>query len=68
MRKVTFCRFHHLSFFLLDVPVEMLIDNNVYLPKSTVLELRDEKDKVISENKRDGGGTVAVVDDQLQFL
>lgn len=46
----------------------MLIDNNVYLPKSTVLELRDEKDKVISENKRDGGGTVAVVDDQLQFL
>lgn len=54
--------------FLLDVPVEMLIDNNVYLPKSTVLELRDEKDKVISENKRDGGGTVAVVDDQLQFF
>lgn len=54
--------------FLLDVPVEMLIDNNVYLPKSTVLELRDEKDKVISEKKRDGGGTVAVVDDQLQFF
>lgn len=54
--------------FLLDVPVENLIDNKVYLPKSMLLELRDEKDKVISENKRDGGGTMAVVDDQLKFF
>ena len=54
--------------FLLDVPIEKLIENKVYLPKSTLLELRDEKDKVISENKRDGGGTVAVVDNQLQFF
>lgn len=54
--------------FLLDVPIEKLIDNKVYLPKSTLLELRNEKDEVISENKRDGGGTVAVVDNQLQFF
>lgn len=54
--------------FLLDVPVEELIDSKVYLPKSTLLELRDEKDRVIFENKRDGGGMVAVVDDQLQFF
>lgn len=54
--------------FLLDVPIEKLIDKKVYLPKSTLLELRNEKDEVISENKRDGGGTVAVVDDRLQFF
>lgn len=54
--------------FLLDVPVEELIDSKVYLPKSTLLELRDEKDRVIFENKRDGEGMVAIVDDQLQFF
>lgn len=55
-------------FFMLDVPIEKLIENKVYLPKSTLLELKNEKDIVISENKRDGGGTVAVVDDQLHFF
>lgn len=68
MRMVIFCRFLHLSFFLLEVPAEQLIENKVYLPKSTILELRAEKDTVISENKRDGGGTVAIIDDQLQFF
>lgn len=54
--------------FLLGVPIEKLIDNKVYLPKSMLLELKNEKDKVVSENKRDDVGTIAVVDDQLQLL
>lgn len=54
--------------FLLDVPVEKLANNKVYLPKSTLLELRDEKDTVITENKRDGGGTLSLVDNHLQLL
>lgn len=55
-------------FFILDVPIEKLIDNKVYLPKSTLLELRDEKDQVVFENKRDVCGLMAVVDNQLQFF
>lgn len=54
--------------FLLQIPAEKLIENKVYLPKSTLLELRNEKDEVITENKRVGSGTISVVDNQLHFF
>lgn len=52
--------------FLLKVPAELLEKNKVFIPKSMLIDIRNEKDEVISEKKRGDGGSITVIDDHIQ--
>ncbi len=53
--------------FLLNVPTENLKNKNVFIPQSLIVQIREEKEIVISENRCDVG-SVSVVDNRLRFL